>query len=86
MEGKGTGWNNVFLPRDTSNQGNSPLSGDKKVSWLSCIEGGMSSALISLGWQRECSAQDHLDNWHWVKNIGVTKSWDKNYKELRKDV
>ena len=38
MEGKGTGWNNVFLPRAASYQGNSPLSGDKKVSWLSCIE------------------------------------------------
>ena len=49
MEGKGTGWNNVFLPHATSNQGNSPLSGDKRVSWLSCIEGGMSSALASLG-------------------------------------
>ena len=25
MEGTGTGWNNVFLPRATSNQGNSPV-------------------------------------------------------------
>ena len=33
MEGKGTGWNNVFLPRAKSNQGNSPLSGQKKAAW-----------------------------------------------------
>ena len=30
MEGKGTGRNNVFLPRDMSGRGNSPLSGEKK--------------------------------------------------------
>ena len=33
MEGKGTVWNNVFLPRATSNQGNYPLSGDKRAAW-----------------------------------------------------
>ena len=33
MEGKGTGWNNVFLPRATSSWGNSPLSGEKKAAW-----------------------------------------------------
>ena len=33
MEGTGTGWNNVFLPRATSSQGNSPLSGEKKAAW-----------------------------------------------------
>ena len=33
MEGTGTGWNNAFLPRATSNQGNSPLSGEKKAAW-----------------------------------------------------
>merc|ERR1712208_260980 len=30
LEGKGTGWDNMFLPRATSNQGNSPLSGVKE--------------------------------------------------------
>ena len=25
-----------------------------------------------------------LDNWHWVKNIGVTKSWDQNLEKKKK--
>ena len=44
MEGNGSGWNNVFLPRATSYRGNSPLSGEKKrPANSSCIGGSMSS-------------------------------------------
>ena len=39
MEGKGTGWNNVFLPRATSKPGKSPMSGEKKQLGLLMIEG-----------------------------------------------
>ena len=61
MEGKGTGWNNVFLPRATSNRGNSPLSGEKKrLGLLMHRRKHEVSPLLSLGWQREFRAQDYI--------------------------
>merc|ERR1712212_363307 len=84
MEGKGTGWNNVFLPRATSNWGISPLSGEKKrLGLLMHRRKHEVSPLLSPGWQRECSAQDHIrqltlgEKW-------VTKSWGKKKKKKKK--
>ena len=61
MEGKGTGWNNVFLPHATSSRGTSPLSGEKKqLGLLMPRRKHEVSPLLSPGWLRECSAQDYI--------------------------
>ena len=83
MEGKGIGWNNVFLPRATSYRGNS-LSGEKKLLGLLMHRRKHEvSLLLSPGWQRECSAQDYIrqltlgEKW-------VTKSWDNDFKKQQR--
>ena len=63
MEGKGTGWNNVFLPRATSSRGNSPLPGDKKQLGLLMHRRKHEVSLLSpQARQRESRAQDYIVN------------------------
>merc|ERR1712142_1272821 len=69
MEGKGNGWNNVFLPRATSKTEKSPLSGEKKkLGLLMHRRKHEVSPLSPQARQRESRAQDYIGNWHWVKN------------------
>ena len=59
MEGKGTGWNNVFLRY--IQPGKLPQSGEKKrLGLLMPRRKHEVSPLLSPGWQRECSAQDYI--------------------------
>ena len=63
MEGKGTGWNNVFLPRATSKPGKSPLSGEKKqLGLLMHRRKHEVSPLSPQARQRESRAQDYIGN------------------------
>ena len=83
MEGKGTGWNNVFLPRATSKPGKSPMSGEKKQLGLLMIEGSTRSVRCLPRLAEGEQSPGLLGNWHWVKKW-VTKLWDRNYKEKKR--
>ena len=84
MEGKGTGWNNVFLPRATSNQGNSPLSGVKERLGHSCMKEAWVQVRRSPQVGGGCvEPRITLDNWH-MGEKWVTKSWDKKCKKKKK--
>ena len=76
----------MFLPRATSSWGNSPLSGEKKKQLGLLMQRGkheIGSLLPQVG-RGNVAPRITLDNWHWVKNIGVTKSWDQNLEKKKK--
>ena len=63
MEGKGTGWNNMFLPHTTTSWGNSSLSNEKKRLVNPCVLEEAHGSLHHPQALAVAGTMSHMGNW-----------------------